>query len=62
MFWENMSYKSKIWVTYLFQTMSLISLQKIGYQTALRISKESITGNVVRICRKIYVDQCDLKI
>lgn len=62
MFWENMSYKSKIWVTYLFQTMSLISLQKIGYQTALRISKESTRGNVVRICRKIYVDQCDLKI
>lgn len=34
----------------------------IAYQTALRISKENTRGNVVRICRKNYVDQCDLKI
>lgn len=29
---------------------------------ALRISKESTRGNVVRICREIYVDQGDFKI
>lgn len=34
----------------------------ISTQTALGISKESRRGNVVKICRKIYVDQCDLEI
>lgn len=45
-----------------YSVFEFIAEDGIGYQTALRISKESTRGNVVRICRKIYVDQRDLKI
>lgn len=56
-------YKCKRDILVYVHTMSVsVAGDGISTQTALGISKESRRGNVVKICRKIYVDQCDLEI